>query len=66
MATQTMITISAERYRELLIAEAKLGALENGGVDNWEWFYESLEEHGYFTYKEEIKNMDFTEGEVVK
>lgn len=39
------ITISKERYEELLDCEAKLIALENGGVDNWDWYDDSLEEY---------------------
>ncbi len=30
----------------------KLSCLEQGGVDNWEWYYESLKEHGYFEGKD--------------
>ena len=40
------------RLRELERAEAKLRALENGGVDNWEWYDESLKE---FNENEEIE-----------
>ena len=38
-----MIDITIERYEELLKAESKLILLENGGVDNWEWYDCSLE-----------------------
>ena len=31
-------TISKEEYEELLDRDRKLTALENGGVDNWEWY----------------------------
>ena len=34
--------MSEKRMKELLRAEAKLNALEAGGVDNWEWYGESL------------------------
>ncbi len=37
--------ISKERLEELEDKEAKLDALEVGGVDNWEWYGESLEEY---------------------
>lgn len=40
-----MITIPLEEYHELLDASAKLRALEVGGVDNWEWYYESLKDY---------------------
>lgn len=28
-------------------------SLENGGVDNWEWYSESLEDGGYFDLEDE-------------
>lgn len=34
--------IDEERLKELLKAELKLMALENGGVDNWSWYSDSL------------------------
>ena len=34
--------LSDKRLKELERAEAKLSALEAGGVDNWEWYGESL------------------------
>lgn len=40
--------ISEERYSELLDSEKKLNALEAGGVDNWEWYSESLQQAGYW------------------
>lgn len=39
-----MEEITAERLKTLERAEAKLQALEAGGVDNWEWYGESLKE----------------------
>lgn len=36
------VKISARRLKELERAQAKLNALEAGGVDNWEWYSESL------------------------
>lgn len=35
-------TISEKEYEELLDRDKKLSALEFGGVDNWEWYSESL------------------------
>jgi hypothetical protein len=35
--------MNSKRIQELLNAERKLNALEAGGVDNWEWYDESLE-----------------------
>ena len=37
--------ISEERLRELLEKEARYIALENGGVDNWEWYDVSIQEY---------------------
>lgn len=39
---EATVTISLERYNELLKSEDKLTALEDGGVDNWDWYDESL------------------------
>jgi len=39
-----MANISKQKLAELLRAKEKLNALENGGVDNWEWYDKSLEE----------------------
>jgi len=40
-----MSDLSEKRMKELLRSEAKLNALEAGGVDNWEWYGESLKEY---------------------
>lgn len=37
-----MIQVAESRLAELLREEWKLQALEAGGVDNWEWYDESL------------------------
>lgn len=37
-----MVTIDNERYVRLLVAEETLRRLDAGGVDNWEWYSESL------------------------
>ena len=36
------IAISAKEYRELLADSMRMRALECGGVDNWDWYGESL------------------------
>lgn len=41
-----MPEISEERYKELLDAEKELQALHAGGVDNWEWYGQSLTDAG--------------------
>ena len=38
------VEISKKRYKELLKAERKLIALENAGVDNWDWYGDAMEE----------------------
>lgn len=38
-------TISKKEYEELLDRDRKLTALEHGGVDNWEWYGESLSQY---------------------
>lgn len=47
------ITISVKRWNQLLKAEDMLECLEAGGVDNWEWYTESLREYGFFDRVEE-------------
>lgn len=37
--------ISKEEYEELLDRDKILSALEAGGVDNWEWYGESIEQY---------------------
>jgi len=44
MTIITTITITTARYDELLKSEAILNALQAGGVDNWEWYDQSLED----------------------
>ena len=43
--TEDYIAISASELIELVAAQMKLMALESGGVDNWEWYGESLHEY---------------------
>ncbi len=38
-------TISKEEYEDLLDRDRTLAALEAGGVDNWEWYGESLSQY---------------------
>lgn len=37
-----MVDISDKRYEELIRAELMLQALDETGVDNWEWYSEAL------------------------
>jgi formylmethanofuran dehydrogenase subunit E len=36
------VTIPKKEYDALLKSQEKLNALEAGGVDNWEWYGESM------------------------
>lgn len=51
--TEEMITITKKEYLSLCDDRLWRIALENGGVDNWEWYHESLKEGGYFDDEEE-------------
>ena len=50
-----MITITKKEYLQLLLAGCKLKFLEIGGVDNWEWYGESLNDE-YDKEREAILN----------
>lgn len=39
------VKIEYSEYKKLLKRDEKLTALENGGVDNWEWYSESLKNY---------------------
>lgn len=47
------INIEEAELKKLQRAAAKLDALEAGGVDNWEWFGESLKEYRATIEREE-------------
>lgn len=52
------VKISAKELEELRDAKAKLAALEAGGVDNWDWYDESLKEYwAEKELKEEIRTL---------
>lgn len=55
-----MQKLSDKRIRELERAEKKLQALEAGGVDNWEWYSESLTEYHFEESYEELLD-EFTQ-----
>lgn len=40
------ITIPKARYDQLIQCERKLSALENAGVDNWEWYGDAMDSIG--------------------
>ena len=45
MVVDDTITISMQEYIDLRRAYKKLTALEDGGVDNWEWYDEAMENY---------------------
>ena len=60
---QTVYLVDESRLAELLREEQKLTLLENGGVDNWEWYEDSLNPDnsivdGDITYDEIINMSD--------
>ena len=59
------MTITAKRLKELERAEAKLYALEAGGVDNWDNYDDALEEYRNTIELEEKKEALLDELEVV-
>jgi len=42
MSEEIKVEITEKEYKSLLRDSAILRALESGGVDNWEWYGESL------------------------
>jgi hypothetical protein len=40
---EEMVTIPISQYRALMKDSAKLGALEEAGVDNWEWYGDAMQ-----------------------
>ena len=58
------IQIDSERLKKLERAEMKLQALEQGGVDNWEFYSEALNEYSNTIELEENIEEVLTEIEV--
>lgn len=61
------ITISKKEYITLLQNQLKLEKLEGGGVDNWQWYSDSLNEgKPFYEECEEIENKvkTKTQGEI--
>lgn len=50
------VEISKERLAELIREKQRLTLLENGGVDNWEWYWDSINPDDGITYND-IQNM---------
>nr|CAI3971124.1 host RecBCD nuclease inhibitor [Ochrobactrum phage ORM_20] len=47
------VVISRKEYVELVRDSHELNALENGGVDNWEWHWESKKDHYHEPFPDE-------------
>lgn len=52
-SAEEMVTITKKEYLSLLDDQSWRAALEDGGVDNWEWYHESLVQGGYFDEEDE-------------
>lgn len=50
---QETVTITKKEYEQLLKSAQWQSCLEAGGVDNWDWFSESLHDGGYFDDEED-------------
>ena len=59
------MNISEKRLKELERTEAKMNALEAGGVDSWEWYGESLKEYRAENELEEKREELLDELEVI-
>ena len=57
--TEDSITISKKAFNSLIEDARKLEALECGGVDNWQWYGEAL--NNYFGDTEDDEGMDDAE-----
>jgi hypothetical protein len=53
LAGSRMVEIPEEEYTALKRAAAELAALEAGGVDNWDFYYDSLRDAGLTDEEEE-------------
>ena len=51
-----MVNITEQRLAQLEDIEAKMNALERGGVDNWEWYSEALKDYNAKKQEEESFN----------
>jgi hypothetical protein len=50
--------LTEERYHELLVAEERLRRLEAGGVDNWDYYHESLNPEGEPSIEEFVESLE--------
>ncbi len=52
------ITISKKVYDSLVRDAKELTALHVGGVDNWEWYYQSLQDAGLLDEEDDEEDKD--------
>lgn len=57
MEKNETITITREEYFRLKCAEMHVDLLERGGVDNWEWYGESLNPDGEVSWDERVDQL---------
>lgn len=50
--------ITREYLEELLESDFRLNALSNGGVDNWEYYEEAMEDFDYDEVEEYINSIE--------
>jgi len=50
------VVISIDEYKDLRRDSLKLMALEQGGVDNWEWFEDSLKSYTQWLKEENLED----------
>lgn len=55
-----MKLIEEKELARLLRNSAKLAALENGGVDNWDWYGDSLDDNNYWEEFDEKSDEELT------
>lgn len=52
------VTISKQEYANLKKSQVKLQMLEGGGVDNWDWYGDSLNPDGEPSYSDLCDEID--------
>lgn len=60
---EIIMKITKQRYLELLRSEEILSRLEADGVDNWEWYGESLNPQGELSIRELMEKTNQSLGE---
>ena len=53
-----LIELPLKVVKDLVLAHAELRALEAGGVDNWDWYCDSLNDEKFWEFEEEVRSKD--------